>query len=91
MAKVFITLKIMPESPDVDLEKVQAESVEKIKEFGGDFKSAEVEPIAFGLKAVKPTFVMDESLGGTDSLEESITALEGVNSVEVISCSRALG
>ena len=51
----------------------------------------EQEPIAFGLKALKITFVMDEDKGSTDPLEETLKNLDGVNSVETIDVRRAVG
>jgi len=92
MAKVVVTLKIMPESPDTDLLKIEEEARKKIAGFAGegDMK-AEQEPVAFGLKALKIVFVMDESKGSTEELEKDIASTEGVNSVEVIDVRRAIG
>ena len=92
MAQVVVTLKIMPESPEIDLAAIETEAKNKISDFsqGGDMK-IEQEPIAFGLKALKVMFVMDESKGSTDSLEESIKSISGVNSVEVVDVRRAIG
>jgi elongation factor 1-beta len=92
MADVVITLKIMPNSPEVDLKKLSDEALEKIKTFSGlDNNKVEEEPVAFGLKALKILFVMDEAKGATDPLEEDISKLEGVNSVEVTDVRRAIG
>lgn len=81
----------MPESVDVDLNKVKEEAKEKIAEFGGEVGKEEEEPIAFGLKALNLIFVMDESIGSTESLEEEISKLKGVQSVEVTDVRRAIG
>lgn len=92
MAKVIVTIKIMPVSPETDLEKVQEGALEKIKTFAGEGETKqEIEPVAFGLKALKITFVMDEAKGATDPLEQEIQTIEGVNSVEVIDVRRAIG
>ena len=91
MAQVVATIKVMPEGPDTDLEALQAEAEKQIKEFGADIGKAEVEPIAFGLKALNMTFVVDESLGSPDPLAERIAALDGVNSAETTDVRRALG
>jgi elongation factor 1-beta len=93
MAMAIVTLKIMPESPDVDLKHVEHAATKKIDDFTGESgeKRFEIEPIAFGLKALKITFVMDEKIGSTDSLEQEIGSLEGVNSVEVTDVRRAIG
>jgi len=91
MAEVVITLKIMPDGTKVNLEKVKAKAKELIKEFGGEVGKEEIEPVAFGLKALKLYFVMDESLGSTESLEENIKNISGVQSVEVVDVRRAIG
>jgi len=91
MARVIITLKIMPESPETDLAALQSKAEKEIADFDAAFGKAEIEPIAFGLKALKIFFIMEESKGATDPLEEQITAIEGVRSVEVIDVRRAIG
>ncbi|MBN1156917.1 elongation factor 1-beta [Candidatus Woesearchaeota archaeon] len=91
MAQVIVTFKIMPESPEIDLDAIQKVATEKISAFGGEVGKTEIEPIAFGLKALKLIFIMDEKKGSTDSLEKDITAIEGVNSVELTDIRRAIG
>jgi len=91
MADVIITLKIMPDSPDTNLEAVKEQASKMIKEFGGEVGKDEIEPVAFGLKALKLFFVMDESKGSTETLEEQVSNIEGVNSVEVTDVRRAIG
>ena len=92
MSKVIITLRIMPDSPDVDLNKIEHEVLKKIKQFAGETEyKKEIEPVAFGLKALKIIFVMDENLGSTDKLENNISSINHVNSVEVIDVRRAIG
>ncbi len=92
MAQVVVTLKIMPESPEIDLNRIESEAKEKIADFSGNNETrTEQEPIAFGLKALKIKFAMDENKGSTDALEEAINGIEGVNSVETIDVRRAVG
>jgi len=92
MANAIITIKIMPESPDIDLNNISAEIEAKIDSFAGEGdRKKEIEPIAFGLKALKITFVMDEKKGGTEPLENEISKIEGVQSVEVVDVRRAIG
>jgi len=92
MATVVITLKIMPESPEIDLTKIEEQAKILITEFAGEGEmKTEQEPIAFGLKALKILFVMDESKGATDELENKIKEIEGVNSVECVDVRRAIG
>ncbi|MBN1386587.1 elongation factor 1-beta [Candidatus Woesearchaeota archaeon] len=91
MADVIVTVKIMPESPEVDLSKIQEQATKMISDFGGEVGKAEEQPIAFGLKALIIMFVMNESIGSTDRLEENIATIKGVNSVEVPDVRRAVG
>ena len=91
MASVIITLKLMPESPEIDLAELEAQAKKKIEAFGGEVGKVEIEPVAFGLKAVNLIFVMDEAKGATDSLESDIEAIEGVNSVEITDVRRTIG
>jgi elongation factor 1-beta len=92
MATVIVTLKLMPESPEVDFVKILEDAKKLIEEFTSESEiKSEEEPIAFGLKALKITFVMDEELGGTETLEKQINEVEGVQSVETIDVRRAIG
>ena len=92
MANVILTLKIMPESPDVNLEELYSKVEPLIKDFTGESEfRKEEEPVAFGLKALKIIFVMDEAKGGTEELEKKIAELDEVNSVDVVDVRRAVG
>ncbi len=91
MAKVVVTLKIMPESPDVDLDNLQKKILKKIKDaFGETETKVEREGIGFGLNALKILFVMDENKK-TETLENSIREIEEVQSVDVVDVRRAIG
>lgn len=96
MASVVVTLKIMPTGPEVDLDNIYNESIKQIKSFvdqkhkEGEIRK-EIEPIGFGLKALKILFVMDESIGSTDKLEEKIKQVKDVESVETVDVRRAIG
>ncbi len=92
MANIVVTMKIMPQSPDVNLKWVAGQASRLIKDFAGsEVGKVEEEPIAFGLKALKLYFVMDESKGSTQSLEEKIAGIAGVSSVEVVDVRRTIG
>ncbi len=92
MTNAIVTFKIMPSSKDEDLSRIKEESTELIDKFTEDGeKKTEEEPMAFGLKALKVIFVMDEDKGGTDELEKKIEEeVEGVQSVEVTDVRRAI-
>jgi elongation factor 1-beta len=91
MADVIVTLKVMPSSPDIDLDGLQEKVNKAIKEYGADLGKVEIEPVAFGLKALNFVFVMSESLGDTETLEKTIAEITEVNSVEVTDVRRAIG
>ncbi len=92
MAQVIVTLRIMPNSPNMDLSKIEDKAKKEIIEFcnSQEFKTS-IEPIAFGLKALNIIFVMDENKGSTEELEKKINQIEGVESVEVTDVRRAIG
>ncbi|MBR9690816.1 elongation factor 1-beta [Candidatus Woesearchaeota archaeon] len=92
MANAVVTIKLMPDSPEINLEDVKDEALSKIEAFAGkgDTKT-EIIPVAFGLKSLNIIFIMDESLGSPEELEKDIASIEGVNSVETIDVRRAIG
>jgi translation elongation factor aEF-1 beta len=92
MANAIITIKIMPESVETNLEAIQTIATEKIQAFSGnDQLRVEIKPVAFGLRSLNMTFVMDESLGSPEVLEKQLQAIEGVNSAETTDVRRAVG
>ena len=92
MAQVIVTIKIMPDSPEIEFEGIKEASIKEITAFCGETETkTEEEPIAFGLKALKILFVMDEDKGSTEELEKKVALIEGVNSVEVVDVRRAIG
>ena len=92
MTKVVVTLNIMPESPEINLENLTKEVADKVQEFAGETETkSEIEPVAFGIKILKFIFVMDEDKGSTDVLENSIASLDGIKSVEAVDVRRAIG
>ena len=92
MASVVCTLKIMPESPDVDLHALEVKSKHTIEAFTHMKETkVEIEPIAFGLKALKIIFLTPEDKGSPDEIAEKVAKFEGVASAEIIDVRRAMG
>jgi len=93
LGTAVVTIKIMPESPDTDLDFIRNDAIGMIDEFTGfeAEKRVEEQPIAFGLVALMITFVMKEETGGTEPLELQIAKIDGVQSVEVTDVRRAIG
>ena len=94
MASAIVTLKLMPESPETDMDKMTEDAKKKISDFTEESSEqikVEKEPIAFGLVALKLMFVIDEDKGLPDSFTEDLESIENVSSVEVVDFRRALG
>jgi len=86
-----IQFKIMPESPDTDLEKLKQSIKEKIESFNsGVLNSIKEEPIAFGLKALIVTFALSEEQE-VDEVENTVKEIDGISSAELIDYRRAVG
>ncbi|HJJ47099.1 MAG TPA: elongation factor 1-beta [Methanocorpusculum sp.] len=79
MGDVALILKIMPESPDVDLEKMQTEIKAKII----GVSDIKVEPIGFGLSALKVAVVTQDKEGAEDRIKASFEGIAGLESVEI--------
>ena len=92
MANAVCTVKIMPESPEVDLEALKKKALKAIIEYN-DNKDTKVtiEPVAFGLKAIMIIFVVDENKGSPDPIAEKISGFEEVASAQIIDVRRAVG
>ena len=92
MSNVVVTMRIMPQNPGIDLSKIEAKAKKEIVEFcnSREFKT-QIEPVAFGLKSLNIFFVMEESKGSTEELENTISQIDGVESVEVTDVRRAVG
>ena len=91
MGTVGIKIKLMPTSPEVDLEEIKTKAKELIEDKEGKNISFEEEPVAFGLKAVIITFAIDEDSGDSDGIESGLGEIENVNSSKIIDMRRAFG
>ena len=89
MGTAAVKIKIMPSSPEVNLQKIEEEAKSLLEQEGNNI-SFEQEPIAFGLKAVHASFGWPEEKG-LDDIEEKLRQIEDVNSVNVIDIRRAIG
>ena len=92
MAKAIITFRLMPESPDTNLEpiKEQAQAIAKEKGAIGQMQVRE-DPIAFGLKAVLVLAMYTVDDTNFDAIAEEMGQIEGVQSSEVAKMDLALG
>jgi len=88
MGEVAVTLKVMPESPEVDLEALKASIKDVVDE--KEFERIEEEPIGFGLVALIVTVVVDDGEGGSEAAEQAIADLSDVATVEVTHMTRLM-
>ena len=91
MAQVIVALRIMPVDISADLKGIEKKAGSEIKHFGGEVAKTAIQPFAFGLSSLIVHFIMDEKIGSTESLENSISSIHGVGSVEVTDVRRSIG
>lgn len=87
MGYAGVTLKIMPESPTVNLETIKEKLKELVEEEGGEIIEHKEEPIAFGLKAIITKFKWDETKD-SDQFNEKVMRIKNVNSSQIIDVRR---
>jgi len=90
MGTALITIKIMPESPNSNLDKIEEKAKKVIEQSEGKKPNTKREPIAFGLNAIMINFALDESKQ-IDPIEEKLRKIPEVNSAEVTDFRRAFG
>ncbi len=85
---VAVIVKIMPNSPEADLEKIKESAKKALEEQGAQNLSFEEEPIAFGLKAIKIKFAWPEEKN-TDLIENSLSKIDNVTEAKIEDYRRA--
>jgi len=90
MGAAAVKIKLMPDSPDADLDEIEKAATEKIQTVKGKIAKTEREPIAFGINAILITFAWDED-EDRDKLESDLAKLDHVNSAEIVDFRRAFG
>jgi elongation factor 1-beta len=82
-----VKIKVMPTSPDVNLEELQDKIKKIVEDKQGKNREYVEEPVAFGLKAVIAFFEWDEQ-NDSEEIANKITEIEEVNSAQVIDVRR---
>ena len=90
MGITLVKIKLMPTSPESNLDEIKQKAKLILEEKKGKNPRFEEEAIAFGLKAVIASFQLDEN-DELDPIEEELKTIENVNSVQVIDMRRAIG
>lgn len=83
MGIMGIQIKIMPISPEVNLEEIKAKAKQIVESQGGKNREYTEEPVAFGLKAIIAFFEYPEEKP-LEELEAQFQKIENVNSIQVI-------
>src|SRR5437016_8663333 len=81
MGSVPVTFRILPDDADTDLESIRSRVRSTL---GSALRDLREQPVAFGLKAILAVAVVSDASGGSDPLEQSLTAIPGVGSVETV-------
>ncbi len=90
MGIVAVKIKIMPLSPDSNLDKIKESAKKIIDDNDGKNCQFNEEPIAFGLKAVIVFFAWPEEKP-FEEIENQFKEIENVNSVNLLDIRRAIG
>ena len=80
MGSVAVIMRVMPESPEVDLEQLKKALKAKLP----GIQDMQIESIGFGLKAIKLAAVINDCGGETDAIEMSLNEIAGVERAEII-------
>ena len=82
MGTVGLTIKVMPSGVEVDRKELR-KAIEKALDKKAKIVRIFEQPIAFGLVALMVQVTMDDAHGNPDALEETLEAIEDVESVTV--------
>ncbi|MFA5346599.1 MAG: elongation factor 1-beta [Methanoregula sp.] len=80
MGSVAVIVRVMPESPDINLEQLKKALKQKLP----GIQEIREEPIGFGLKALKLVAVVNDAGGETDAIEKSLGGVAGVERAEIV-------
>ncbi|MBA3283741.1 MAG: elongation factor 1-beta [Nitrosopumilus sp.] len=87
MARLVARIKILPAEAETDFD-VLIDSLKNSIPEGMELKAHAKEPLAFGLNALIGDFLLDDSEGEMEKLEESIKKVDGAGEIQVITISR---
>lgn len=79
MRKVAVTFRVMPEGVEVDLDAVQSQLRDSLRE---RLKKLEVKPVAYGLRAVEAIVILEDAAGEMERVESLLLQIPGVGGVE---------
>lgn len=89
MGEVALTFRILPESPEVDLEALVG-TIKGQLPSGAKWNTHELKPFAFGLKAIQAQIIIPDEEGGPDEVTELLQGVDNVQGVELLDMGRLL-
>jgi elongation factor 1-beta len=87
MSKLIVRVKILPSDAETNLDEVSKSLSEAIPS-GMELNSVSKEPVAFGLYSLIGDFILEDSEGQMDKLEDFLGRTGGVGQFEVMTMSR---
>jgi len=86
MGDVAIKYRLLPESPDADMEDLKQKIGTALPE-GARIANLSMKPFAFGLNAIEVVVVVRDEAGISDRTEESLSSISGIQSIETLEMS----
>lgn len=86
MGDVAIQYRLLPDSPQANIEEITAKIKSSLPE-GVKVHKVMTKPFAFGLTAIELLVVMKDSGGLSDQTEVELSKVEGIQSVELLEMS----
>jgi translation elongation factor aEF-1 beta len=89
MGVALFQIKMMPESPSINLVALFQEAKETVEDLGATQVTSQEQAIAFGLKALIVGFRINEDVDSS-KIEEALSNIDGVSSVQIVDYRRAI-
>jgi elongation factor 1-beta len=87
MSKLVVRVKVLQADAETNLDAVSKSLSESIRS-GMELNAISKQPVAFGLFSLLIDFILDDSEGQMDKLEDFLGRTEGVGQFEVVTMSR---
>jgi elongation factor 1-beta len=86
MGDVAIQYRVLPDSPDANIDEITAKIKAALPE-GVKIHKLTTKPFAFGLSAIEILVVMKDTGGLSEKTEEALSGVEGIQGVELLEMS----
>lgn len=82
MGKVVVTVKVLPDSPERNIEELSKKAQDILSKHGQMYKK-QIQPIAFGINAIVLSFIMIEGVVKPEDLEVELKKIHGVGDAQL--------